>query len=38
MALGYPQRSITKLKRREVGQFTTVDRFDGAAFDLPTRQ
>jgi nitroreductase len=38
MALGYPQRSITKLKRREVGQFTTVDRYDGAAFDLPTRQ
>jgi nitroreductase len=32
LALGYPQRSITKLKRREVSEFTTVDSFDGAPF------
>jgi nitroreductase len=32
LALGYPQRSVTKLKRREVGEFTSVDSFDGAPF------
>jgi nitroreductase len=32
LALGYPQRSITKLKRREVGEFTSVDSFGGAPF------
>jgi nitroreductase len=32
MALGYPQRSITKLKRREVSEFTSVDSFVGAPF------
>jgi nitroreductase len=37
VALGYPQRSITKLKRREVGEFTSVDSFDGAPFaSVPT--
>jgi nitroreductase len=40
LALGYPQRAITKLKRREVGEFTSVDSFDGVPFvDGPaTRQ
>jgi nitroreductase len=32
VALGYPRRSITKLKRREVGEFTSVDSFDGVPF------
>jgi nitroreductase len=32
LALGYPQRSVTKLRRREVGEFTSVDSFDGAPF------
>jgi nitroreductase len=32
VALGYPTRSLTKLKRREVGEFTSVDSFDGAPF------
>jgi nitroreductase len=32
VALGYPQRPITKLKRREVGEFTSVDSLDGAPF------
>jgi nitroreductase len=30
--LGHPQRRATKLKRKAVSEFTTVDRFDGAAF------
>ena len=40
LALGYPQRSITKLKRREVSEFTSLDRFDGAPFsgDPATRR
>jgi nitroreductase len=40
MALGYPQRSITKLKRRAVSEFASVDSFDGTPFDLgaSTRQ
>jgi nitroreductase len=40
LALGYPQRSITKLNRREVGEFASLNRFDGAPFavDRPTRQ
>jgi nitroreductase len=39
LALGYPRRAFTKLKRREVGEFTSVDRFDGASFaDTPTRR
>lgn len=33
IALGYPQRTIRKLRRRPVEQFTTVDRFDGPGFD-----
>jgi nitroreductase len=37
LALGYPQRSITKLKRRNVSEFTSLDSFDGVAFaDRPT--
>jgi nitroreductase len=40
LALGYPQRFITKLKRREVSEFTSVDSFDGVAFAVnpTTRQ
>jgi nitroreductase len=40
MALGYPQRSITKLNRRAVREFAVVDEFDGTAFtpDTSTRQ
>lgn len=30
--LGYPEHQPTKLKRRPVTAFTTVDRFDGPAF------
>jgi nitroreductase len=33
LALGYPQRPITKLKRREVIEFASVDSFDGAPFE-----
>ena len=32
VALGYPTTRPTKLKRREVAEFTTVDRYDGVAF------
>lgn len=32
VALGRPQKTITKLRRRPVEEFTTVDRFDGPAF------
>jgi nitroreductase len=32
LALGYPQRTVTKLNRREVSEFTTVDSFAGAPF------
>jgi nitroreductase len=32
LALGYAQRSVTKLKRREVGEFTSVDSFNGEPF------
>jgi nitroreductase len=32
MALGRPQKVITKLRRAPVEEFTTVDRFDGPAF------
>jgi nitroreductase len=38
IALGYPQRSLTKLKRREVAEFTSVDSFDGGAFGPPTHR
>lgn len=30
--LGHPVRQLTKLKRKPVADFTTVDRFDGPAF------
>jgi nitroreductase len=36
MALGYPQRSITKLKRRSVREFASVDAFDGTPFESGT--
>lgn len=32
MALGHPVKVLTKLRRAAVEEFTTVDRFDGAAF------
>jgi nitroreductase len=32
IALGHPVRTVRKLRRRPVEQFTTVDRFDGPAF------
>lgn len=32
VCLGHPVRRATKLTRHEVGDFTTVDRFDGATF------
>lgn len=32
VALGYPAKKVTKLTRRAVGDFTTVDAFDGARF------
>jgi nitroreductase len=32
LALGRPAHRVTKLTRRPVGEFTTVDRFDGSAF------
>lgn len=40
LALGYPLRPITKLKRREVVEFASVDSFDGAPFasDPPTHR
>ncbi|MGI9031570.1 MAG: nitroreductase family protein [Ilumatobacteraceae bacterium] len=31
--LGVPERHLTRLRREPVASFTTVDRFDGAAFD-----
>lgn len=32
IALGHPHKTITKLRRRPVEEFTTVDRFGGAPF------
>jgi nitroreductase len=32
LALGHPVKEITRLKRSEVSEFTTVDVFDGARF------
>ena len=32
LALGHPQKVITKLRRAPVEEFTTTDRFDGPAF------
>ena len=34
VALGYPLRRPTKLTRKSVAQFTTIDAFDGPAFDV----
>lgn len=33
IALGHPVRTVRKLRRRPVEQFTTVDRFDGPGFN-----
>jgi nitroreductase len=33
IALGVPEHQPHRLKRREVSEFTTVDRFDGPAYD-----
>ncbi len=30
IALGYPRQEPSRLKRRAVGDFATIDRFDGA--------
>jgi len=35
MALGHPQKVITKLRRDPVDQFTVIDRFDGPTFTQP---
>ena len=35
LALGYPQRRATRLRRRPVEQFARVDTFDGAPFPGP---
>jgi nitroreductase len=32
--LGHPSRQLTKLKRKSVEEFTTVDRFDGPVFTV----
>ena len=32
IALGHPVRTVRKLRRRPVEQFTTIDRFDGPGF------
>jgi hypothetical protein len=32
LALGYPVKQVTKLRRAAVEEFTTVDRFDGDPF------
>ena len=34
IALGHPERTVRKLSRRAVEEFTTIDRFDGPAFQL----
>ena len=33
VALGHPERQTTKLRRRAVEEFTTIDTFDGPRFD-----
>jgi len=33
MFLGWPQHRPTRLTRRAVAEFTTVDRFDGGTFE-----
>jgi nitroreductase len=37
VALGYPRREISRLRRRTVSEFATFDRFDGAAVTAPTK-
>lgn len=32
VALGHPVKQVTKLRRAEVAEFTSIDRFDGVAF------
>lgn len=32
--LGYPMKQLTKLRRREVEEFTTIDSFDGPTFSV----
>jgi nitroreductase len=32
LALGHPKKVVTRLRRAEVAEFTTVDRFDGRPF------
>ena len=34
--LGRPERVITKLRRKSVGEFATIDRFDGPALTSGT--
>jgi nitroreductase len=36
LALGHPDRQVTRLGRAGVGEFATVDRFDGAPLTAPT--
>lgn len=38
IALGHPQRTVRRLRRRPVEEFTTVDRFDGPAFQSGASQ
>ena len=35
LALGYPQKVLTRLRREPVGTFTTIDRYDGSPFTVP---
>jgi hypothetical protein len=34
VALGYPERRLTKLSRRAVEEFTTIDTFYGTPFRI----
>lgn len=34
VALGHPVRTVTRLRRQPVGEFTTVDRWDGPSLDV----
>ena len=36
VVLGYPERQITRLTRSPVERFSTIDTFDGVAFERPT--
>jgi hypothetical protein len=33
--LGHPAKTVTKLKRKPVADFTTVDRYEGQPFVAP---